>query len=189
MEQQLYTESISDSNSQTFDPQQNTGVASFQLHLDCFPSGETFKEDIEVPNYINYEADSLLQLPNNCGCNCGNCCSNQNCTCNGNRQQQSDPNLIENFSELIDDLTSFQAYAEDLDILEQSNQPQNILCFCSKLHANANNENGFLYSGGFPNANQTTTATNNANDGTNFVSGDNENKCCLIIDLNTLKQL
>lgn len=148
-----------------------------------------------MPNYINYEADSLLQLPNataSCGCSCGSCCSNQNCTCNGNHQNGNngpDPNLIENFSELIDDLSSFQAYAEDLDILGQSNQPQNILCFCSKHHAsnhanNNNNETGFLFNGGF--ANQ---ANSNAT-GTNFSSPeDNENKCCLIIDLNTLKQL
>lgn len=183
MEQQMFTESISDSNSP-----QSTAVASFQLHLDCFPSGETFKEDIEVSNYINYEAENLLQLPNDCGCNYGKCCSNQTCTCNGNHQHENDPNLVESFSELVDDLSSLQAYVEDLDILGQSNQPQNILCFCSKQNTN-NNEPGFLYGVGFPSSAQATTDTNNTNGVSSFESETNENKCCLIIDLNTIKQL
>lgn len=195
MEQQISTGSISDSNSfeiQTFDVSQDIGVASFQLHLDCFSTGETLKEEIEVPNYIDYKADSLLQLPNPCGCNCSNCCSCQSCACNGNRHFESgstnDSNLVESFSELIDDLSSLQAYDVDLDILGQTNQTQNILCFCSKPHAGVNNnEPIFSYSEGLPSTTHTSIAANIAHGTSKFESENNENKCCLIIDLNTLK--
>lgn len=170
----------------TYDPKDlntDTSIASFHLSLDCFPNGETFREDIEVSNYVNYEADSVLQIPK--ACNCGNCtCSH---SLDGDCSQGCPPScdsVIENIADLIDDLSEFQAFPADLDILSQSNT-DNIMYFCSKHAENLD-----------PTSNCTTThdtfSDSNNEEDNNISSGvslEDSNKCCLIIDLNSLKQL
>lgn len=176
-------------------------IASLQLSLECYPKEEMCADE----NYSSFEVDSVFQIPmtpkmanyddpsstyqtGTCtGCGPGsaaatgatppNQCASAMPTgaseVNGNSLNASDFDV-----NLIDNLITLQNL-EDLESLHGANIAHNIVCFCSH-HSNGDESCSLR-----PHSHHLDDAS-----GSNGYSGtDQDNKCCLIIDINSMKPI
>lgn len=191
-------------------------IASLQLSLECYPKEEMCADEnysnyevdsvFQIPmtntrtingQLVSFDDSSTYQMGTCAGCNAAATAAATAAVNASINNPNADPSMStieinangvplssEDFDDddvnLIDNLITLQNF-EDLGELHGANIAQNIVCFCSH-HPSGEQDCTFK-----PHTHATTQTTT---DGEYSINGDNQdNKCCLIIDINSLKPI